>query len=509
MLIFDIITLQIVPVLFKGIYKINRKQMIKSKVIDSLKKLNKDELKEFSEFVNSPFYNKNKNVTALLGAIKKYWPGFENRNFTKENIYAILFPANEYADKTIRNLMSDLYSLLAKYLTVKNLEKRKLLSKYLLISALEERALLKQAEHNIEEAGEILKQEPFDGGNVFYFNHLIEMEKDYIQIYRNKLIGLNMKEGEYLIYAFFAKYMAFKMKSINYRHKNESEKLSEFISEFEQKVDLDKWIEYLELTGGFEAEVILTYYYTTRFMSDLNDSVSFNRALELFYKHKSRIDRTETTNLYLTFTGYCAVKISKGEKKYNKTLFELYERMFEENLLMNENEQHLHITIYNNIVTSALSLGKNDWTKSFIDKFADKLLPEFRDSMYNYTVSRYYFAVGKFETSLEHLSRVTNDNYWVRSRSKILQLRIYYELGHIDSFLSLYDAIKHSLKTDKQLPGRERDNDEVFIGLLHRLLKVKLKESTEDIEAIRIEADKSLKGQLHEWMSIKICEISH
>jgi hypothetical protein len=482
--------------------------MIKSKVIDSLKKLDKDELKEFSEFVNSPFYNKNKNVSGLFSAIKKYWPDFENRNFTKENIYTILFPTNEYADKTFRNLMSDLYSLFEKYLTVKNLEKRKLLSKYLLISALEERALLKQAERNIQDTGELLANEPFDGGNVFYFNHLIEMERDYIQIYRNKLISLNMKEGEYLIYAFLAKYMAFKMKSINYRHKNESEKLSQFITEFERRVELGKWMEYLELTGGFEAEVILTYYYSTKFMSDLSDGRSFERALELFYKHKSRIDRTETTNLYITFTGYCAVKISKGEKQYNKTLFELYEKMFEEKLLMHESEQYLHITIYNNVVTTALSLGKNEWTKSFIDEYADKLLPEFRDSMYNYTVSRYYFAVGKFETSLEHLSRVTNDNYWVRSRSKILQLRIYFELAHVDAFFSLYDAIKHSLKTDKQLPGRERENDEIFINLLHRLLKIKLRESTEDIELIRNEADKSLKGQLHDWMLVKVREIS-
>lgn len=482
--------------------------MIKSKIIDSLKKLNKAELKEFSEFVLSPYYNKNKNVTALFGELKKFWPAFESRNFTKEIIYTRIFQQKEFADKTMRNLLSDLNSLLEKYLTVKNLEKRKLLGKYLLISALEEKALLKQAESNITEAGEILKNELFDGGNIFYFNHLIEMEKDYIQIYRNRLISLNMKEGEYLVFAFLAKYMAFKMKAVNYRHKNESERLSEFITEFESRVDLAKLLEYLEAKGGFEADVILTYYYTTRFMGDLNDSASFNKALELFYRHKKRIDRTETTNLYLTFTGYCAVMISKGEKEYNRTLFDLYEKMFEENLLMNENEQHLHITIYNNVVTTALSLGKNEWTKSFIDEYADKLLPEFRDSMYNYSVSRYYFSEGKFETSLEHLSRVTNDNYWIRSRSKILQLRIYYELRHIEAFFSLYDAIKHSLKTDKQLPLRERDNDEIFINLLHRLFKIKLGESAENIQIIRNETENMLRGQLQEWMFLKIGEIN-
>lgn len=482
--------------------------MIKSKVIDSMKCLTKEELKELGEVVNSPYFNKNRHVANLFAELKKYFPDFSNRNMSKESIYSKLFPGNAFADKTFRNLMSDLNSLIEKFLTLKNLEKRKLLSKYLLISSLEERALLKQAEQNINEAGVILDEEPFDGGNIFYFNHLIEMEKDYIQIYRNKLIRLNMKEGEYLIYAFLAKYMAFKMKSINYRHKNESERSSEFITEFETRVKLDSWMKYLETKGGFEAEVILIYYYSTMFMTDLNDSVSFSRALELFYKHKTRIDRTETTNLYITFTGYCAVKISNGKKEYNKTLFELYSRMFEENLLMNENEQYLHITIYNNVVTSALSLGKTEWTKSFIDEYADKLLPEYRESMYNYTVSRYYFAAGKFETSLEHLSRVTNDNYWIRSRSKILQLRIYYELGHVEAFFSLYDTIKHSVKTDKQLPQREKENDEIFISLLNRLAKAKFTNSRENMAALRDDAAESLKGQFLDWLLVKISDIS-
>ncbi len=37
--------------------------MIKSKVIDALRALDKNEIREFENFVDSPFHNKNKNVT--------------------------------------------------------------------------------------------------------------------------------------------------------------------------------------------------------------------------------------------------------------------------------------------------------------------------------------------------------------------------------------------------------------------------------------------------------------
>lgn len=482
--------------------------MIKSKVIDVFKKLTKDELKELNDFVNSPYHNKNKNVIALFAELKKHFPDFENRNLTKENVYSKIFPGKVYADKTFRNLMSDIFSLIEKYLIVKNTSKKTLLTKYILIESLAEKNLHKAAEHNIREADIIYDDILFDGGNVFYLKHLVEMEKDFIEISKNKNIDLNMKEGEYLIYSFLSKYMVFKMKSANYRYKQQSEKTSEFIKEFENRVNFDKWIQYLELKGGFESEIILTYYYTVRFMTDLSDSTSFNKALTLFYKNKSRIDTTETTNLYLTFTGYCTVKMSRGEKEYTQILFELYSKMFQENLLIGEKEQYLHITIFNNVVATALLLGKTEWVKVFIEEYSPRLLPEFRDTMYNYACARYCFAVNEFSKSLEHLSRVGMENFWLKSRTRILQLRIYYELGYVEAFFSLLDAIKHSFKTDKQMPSNEKENDYNFIYIMGRLAKIKFSLGTESAEEIKKDARNTLKGQLKEWILLKISEIS-
>jgi hypothetical protein len=492
--------------------------MIKSKLIDTLKSFTKQELKELSDLVESPYYNRNKNVTKMFTELKKYYPDFGNRNMTKENVYAKIFPGKKYADKTFRNLASDVIRLTEKYLIAQSLEKDKLLEKRLLISSLTKKNLFSPAEHAIREADKLYDVSLFDGGNTYFTKHLIEMEKDFLEISRNNLITLNMKEGEYIIYTFLSKYMLFKMKLYNYRHKLSTQATSAFIEEFEKRVNLDDWMKYMERSGGGSGnssaeEIILIYYCTTKFMGDLSDDNSFNKALALFYKNKPMIDKTETVNLYITFTGFCAVKMSKGAKEYTETLFELYKRMFEENLVIGENEKYLHITIFNNVVTTALMLRKMEWTKTFIEKYTPMLLPEYRDTIYNYSYAWYYFSAGEYEKSLEHLSKVNHENYWIKARSRILQLRLYYELNHVESFFSFHDSLKHSLKTNKELPASGKENDYTFVSLLGRLARIKFAVGDQSgIDKLRAnleeEARQNLKGQLREWVLLKIKEIN-
>lgn len=485
--------------------------MIKSKIIDILNSLNKDELKQLGELINSPYFNKNKNVMALFAELKKFYPSFESRNLTKEYVYSKIFPDNAYADKTFRNLMSDLLALAEKFLTLEELDTRKLYEKYLLTQSLLRKRLIKPAEQSLREADKLFDEELFDGGNIFYTKHLLEMEKDFLEIHKNNVINLNMKEGEYMIYSFLSKYMLFRMKLANYKHKMDTQQASEFIKEFSGRVDMKPWVEYMEQIGGWENDIILIYYYSTVFMENTTDDASFDKALGLFYKNKAKLNVTETLNLYLTFSGFCAVKMAKGEKQYTEVLFDLYVKMAEENLLMGEDEEYMHITIFNNVFNTALMLGKLEWSKSFIDEYSQKLLPEYRDIMFHYAYAWYYFIAKDYEASLEHLGRVTMENTWIKARTKMLQIRLYYELGHAEAFFSFYDAFKHYLKNDKEIPEYSRNTDYVFITILNKMAKIKFSISNEpksaQLKKLRDEGEITLKGTLKEWFLSKIDEI--
>lgn len=480
--------------------------MIKSKVIDALRALDKSELKEFESFVDSPFFNKNKNVSKLFGELRVFYPSFSNEELTKEYIYKKILPGKAYNDKTFRNLMSDLLDLFEKFIGYKNFTGEPFFEKYNTVSGLARRRLINLTESRIKELDKMYENLPFDGGNVFYVMHLLEMQKDFLDINKNKMIDLNMKEGEYLIYTFLSKYLIFKMKYLNYLHKSRTEKLSGFIEEFERSMNIDTFMESIEDNASHEAEIILIYYYCTKFMSEPEQDIYYEKVKVLFEKNKHRIDRTEKINIYLTLNTYCIVRIRSDIRKYERELFELYLKMFEENLVLGEGEKNLHITIFYNVFLTALRIGELEWSKSFIEENHIKLLPEYRETMYNFAYAYYYFSKKEYERALVSINKVNFENYYIKAGARILLLKIYFELNYTESFFSLCDTVKHYLASDKQIPEKLKKTDNEFINLANKIYRFRLERDKYNPADLELEVKSSIPGINKEWLLEKLHE---
>ncbi len=481
--------------------------MINSKVIDILKKFDRSELKELSDFIDSPFHNKNKNVRKLFSALKSFYPGFADKKLTKENIYEKIFPGNVYADKTFRNLMSDLMNLIESYAAYSYIDNDKYYRKFFRTVGLAMIQADSSVESSIKEADKLFSDFKFDGGNIFYLMHLMEMEKDFLAIRRNKLINLNMKEGEYLIYAFLSKYLIFKMKYYNYRYKLGTEKLSGFIEEFEKSINLESFIKFIESSPTAEMEIILIYYYCTKFMSDISADSYYSKVKLLFEKNKNNLNRTETVNLYLTFNSYCVAKIRQGSKEYVRELFDIYKKMFEENLAMGESETHLHITIFYNVVSIALNIGETEWARSFIENNHKKLLPEYEETMYNYSYSLYHFHRKEFEKSLECLNKVNFENHFIKTGVRLLLLKIYYELRYTESFISMCDSIKRYFTGEKQVPADIKISSVEFINIAAKLFRNINDSSKEKLLDIQNDIEHKQLGLNKDWLLEKLDEL--
>ncbi len=481
--------------------------MINSKVIEILKRFDRKELKELSDFVDSPFHNKNKNVRKLFTALKPFYPEFAGSKLTKENIYEKIFPGRSYADKTFRNLMSDLMNLIESYVAYSYIDNDIYYRKFFRTIGLAGLQMDSLAGSAMKEADKLFSDIKFDGGNFFYLMHLLEMEKDFLAIRKNKLINLNMKEGEYLIYAFLSKYLIFKMKYYNYRYKLGTEKLSGFIEEFEKSINLESFIKFIERSPSTEMEIVLIYYYCTKFMSDISADSYYSKVKLLFEKNKNRLNRTETVNLYLTFNSYCVARIRQGSKEYARELFSIYKKMFEENLAMGEGETHLHITIFYNVVSIALNIGEAPWAKSFIDNNHTKLLPEYEETMYNYSYSLYYFHRKEFEKSLQHLNKVNFENHFIKTGVRMLLLKIYYELRYTESLYSMCDSIKHYFSGDKQIPPDIKNSSIEFINICARLYRNLADSSKEKILDIQNEIEHKHLGLNKDWLLEKLDEM--
>ena len=79
--------------------------MIKNKAIEVISTFSGPELKEFSLFLESPYFNSNKSLIKLFGEIKKALLANKAENLTEEFLYGKIFKGKKYNYGIMKNLM--------------------------------------------------------------------------------------------------------------------------------------------------------------------------------------------------------------------------------------------------------------------------------------------------------------------------------------------------------------------------------------------------------------------
>jgi hypothetical protein len=90
--------------------------MNKSKLADVLKTFSKEEFRQFGKFVVSPFFNGRNEVIRFYESIKKGYPEFGSKQYSKENIFAKVYPKIAYKDTLMRKLISNLTKLAEEFI---------------------------------------------------------------------------------------------------------------------------------------------------------------------------------------------------------------------------------------------------------------------------------------------------------------------------------------------------------------------------------------------------------
>jgi|GEM_PF-967606 len=114
--------------------------MQNTKLLQLFKAIKAEELREFTQFLKSPFYNRNQRVISLFEYLRKYRNNLDDDRLNKEYVFKRLFPkGEEYVDWKMRELMSDLSKLIEEYFIVKEVKGDKLEREMLLIKSFDKR----------------------------------------------------------------------------------------------------------------------------------------------------------------------------------------------------------------------------------------------------------------------------------------------------------------------------------------------------------------------------------
>ena len=213
--------------------------------LEIMRVLNKEELKRFDSFLNSPYFNTRSNVIKLFVVIKKYAPDFRDSSLDKEEIWKKISPGKEYNYGILKNIIYDITKLAERFLETEGLiENEPQRMKNLLIK-LGDKHLenIFMNKYNSFEKN-YFKSSKFH--NEYYSDYIDLKESRFLmQAFdpklRSKLISTDI--SEMLIFDFIAKF------SVNYNNmyieKTEYNELPEndFIKMFSEKVFKDTELE--------------------------------------------------------------------------------------------------------------------------------------------------------------------------------------------------------------------------------------------------------------------------
>ena len=101
------------------------KNIYKNKLTTLLKELPRKEWNAFEDFVNSPIFNKSKQLKELLAVLKEFWPDFANEKQIEARLSQKLFPEKDIdkTEKNISNLTTRLLRLLEQFLAFRYWQK--------------------------------------------------------------------------------------------------------------------------------------------------------------------------------------------------------------------------------------------------------------------------------------------------------------------------------------------------------------------------------------------------
>ncbi len=482
--------------------------MINSKLIDILQTLSDTEIKEFGKFVNSPYFNTNKKLSASFEFMRKFHNNLSDSSFTKEALYDFVFPGTKYRDLEIRKLLSGLLGLAEGFLGQKTYDNEPVEKKIHIAGALLSRNLTSQAEKLIGRMEEEYTGYKIDGQNFFYILMKIQAKKKSVELMKESFQTGNLTEDK--INNFLLNYFtSFSIKILqNIRAKNYYNLISEDteLSKFFRSIDIEKFIEWLESRKGEFHETLIMNLSIIKCIFSYDEN-SYLRFKSLLLKNHNLYSDFEVNNLFTCLQGIQITRYRKSEPGALQEVFEVNNLILQHDAYAFVRGGNMPLSIFITMITIGIACNEIAWTTEFIEKYTEELNEKHREKLYNYAMAELSYAKNEPGNALRFASKIEYEGFIMKHEVNILKLKIYYDENDFVSLQYQLDTYKKLVEGNKFV-GKQQY--EIYTGFLRNYSElVKIKENNDKISAgtllNKLRSSKNLISK--EWLEKKASEL--
>lgn len=504
--------------------------MENSKLIRVLRSLSKAEMKELEKFISSPYFSTGRDCKLIFDILKRSWPEFSGVQMTKAFVYEKLYPGKSYGDKRSKSILStlssELYGLVLKFLTYSGLKNDNRGKKLLLLRNLLDKNLYREfdTEYHDTITDNTLNENSERRGSAgnflesfrlqYIYNEYTWKRSDMEGLYN----GLKQSSDDAIAFVMITAYKFMDTKdtaSVTFNIKTGQTFADILLGALDNEKMLAELKEfYPDLYTYISANHLV--YMMNRDKTRVNDESlhQYRKLREVMESNSDAFGHREKYMLYQALENYMAIRLEQNqqEKDNYKELFDIYRSSLEQGVYKVSRESSIEPTVFRNILMTACDMNEFDWAADFIENYSGELPGEFAESMKSHAYATLYFNKGEFEKALKHIVNIKYDYLRHKIDAKVLQFKIFYELGDYEPAFNILDTLRHYISSSGEIASLVRTRFSAFIKYAGELLRVKSsgnngekKINTADEILVRLKNENAVESGV--WLLKKLEEI--
>lgn len=467
--------------------------MIKSRVFSLFERFSAKERRAFKKFVRSPFHNAREDVRLLYEYV------LENHRkaalLDRKLVYAFIYNSEKFDDSKFRQIMTHLCRLMEEYLAIDHLKRDDVKMKMLTVKALKDKKLSEMAGQQLQKAEVLLHDTTWRNRDYFERHYQILSERHLMSGGKERDKELDMAP---LNEALEVSFIIEKLMRSCYMLSHQNVMKVEYAHGLTKEL-----IPYIEKENLLKIPAVKLYYSAYHVLLPDAEEQWFYNLKEQLLEFGSLFKKEELSLLFRVPINYAVKKINKGQEKFIKEIFSLYQFGLEHNLFIQNKE--ISRFNYKNIITISLVLEEFEWAEEFIHGYKKFLPSASRESHYSYNLAKLHYYRKEYEAAMQLLTKVEYDDLFLNLDSKIILLKIYFETKEWDALDSLLSSIKTFLYRQKAM-GYHKDNYQNITDLTRKMSSLG-QHNKKEIKAFRKLLEKTQPNTEKKWMGEQLMKI--
>ena len=486
--------------------------MKNSKLLLLLDTFSKEELEQFTLFLDSPYFNKQEVFGRLFLIIKPMLID-KTLELGGEDIFEELFPNRKFDAKHLSNYTSRLLRLAQQFLGIEAITKEKNYIQQLELKELSARGLDKHFKSTFSKTEKVVKKEKLSLDFYLRQYQLKYIQHEFKQTNHEKITEKDLQS----IFNDFDTYLILKKISLA-SEKRAYENAYNFSLKAAFLDDLETVVQQPPFKDIF---LIQLYYHAYKMYINPYAIEDYFILKELIIQNQSSLAKRELKELLTIAINFANRQTSKGNALFLKEILFIYD-LKEANQILFGN-QFNQFASFRNAIFSAAKQGEFEWLAAFIERSVQSLEKKYQKTTYHFGFGYYYFYQKIFDKATEHLSQtydVSDIDIFYEINRRYLYIRSIYEIDQdyhsnsMDTLQVFKDWVKRQNSTVSKQYINLFTTSTGFLMILYRIkldrvgsrYNTKLKRQKR-LEKIKSEIMASSSVAPKEWYLEKVKEL--